>query len=157
MVNWYSDSALRIDFSIYPDCNIRYPKPTDTKETKKDIEKYPFINNKIFKTTIFDFSKNKIYSFEIEKNYKWDGATIPRIFWRIIGAKTDPRFLIPSLIHDKLCENHLLIGNDRYLSTKVFERLLFVSGLGSFKRWLMFHTVDNAQKFNNWKELQKSD
>ena len=51
------------------------------------------------------------------------------------------------MVHDTLCENHHYIDGDRYLSTIVFERLLSVGGVGSFKRWLMKHSVDNFQKF----------
>ena len=54
-----------------------------------------------------------------------------------MGAKTDPRFLVPSLIHDVLCENHDYIDNDRYLSSVVFERLLYVSNVNPVSRCLL--------------------
>ena len=72
--------------------------------------------------------------------------TIPRVFWRLIGPKTDNRFLVPSLIHDVLCENHDYIDDDRYFSTIVFERLLYVSKVNAFNRWMIKHSVDNFQK-----------
>ena len=92
------------------------------------------------------------YSFTIPKGYCWDGATIPRIFWRLIGSKTDPAFLIASMIHDVLCENHNYVNNDRYFADKVFERLLYVADVPAFNRWIMFHSVDNFQKFCKWGE-----
>lgn len=72
------------------------------------------------------------------------------MFWRLIGAKTDSKFLIPSLIHDVLCENHSYIDNDREFSTKVFNALLIVSGVNKFNRFLMKNSVNFYQLFCKW-------
>ena len=121
-----------------------------TKTERESVERYPFINKKELKVALLDRKKSKKYTFTIQKGYCWDGASIPRIFWRLIGSKTDNKFLIPSLIHDVLCENHSYVNNDRYFADKVFERLLRVSEVPAFNRWLMFHSVDNYQKFCGW-------
>ena len=72
-------------------------------------------------------------------------------FFYITYKKYDNRFLIPSLIHDVLCENHNYIDDDRYFSTIVFERLLFVSRVNPLNRWIIKHSVDNYQKmFGGW-------
>lgn len=155
MIEWYKDVELAIIFNKIPDVTIRYATCTSTKEEIKDINKKPFINKSELEVVLVDYINDKIYEFIIPKDYKWDGATIPRAFWRFIGAKTDPGFLIPSLIHDVLCENHSYVDNDRYFSTKVFERLLYVSGVSSFNRWLIKHSVDNFQKFCGWKKGEK--
>lgn len=147
---WYEDDELAILFDKKPNPDIRYPLPIMTTREKKSIEKYPFINNSTLGVTLKDKKKGKEYSFIVPKDYCWDGASIPRFFWRLIGAKTDPRFLIPSMIHDQLCEHHHYVDNDRYFADKVFERLLFVSGVSAFKRWMMFHSTDNFQKFCKW-------
>lgn len=152
MIEWYKDDKIGIFFDINPDVSIRYilPWDRDDKEYRKDVLKKPFINLKSLDVFLYDY-KNKItYDFVIPENYTWDGASIPRLFWRLIGAKTDNRFLIPSLIHDVLCENKDYVDNDRYFADKVFERLLYVSGVPAFNRWLMFHSVDNYQKFCKW-------
>lgn len=86
------------------------------------------------------------------KSIGWDGASIPWFAWRIIGAKTDSRFAIPSLIHDLMCENKQFVNYDRYFADKIFERLLYVSKVPAVKRWAMFHSVDNFQKLQNWEE-----
>lgn len=151
LCKWYADDDLAIYFSKEPDADIREIKPSMTKEEKDEIAEKPFINKKEITTVLFDLKRNRRYVFTIKKGYIWDGASIPRLAWRIIGAKTDPRFLIPSMIHDVLCENHHFAGNDRYFADKVFERLLFVSGVSAWKRWAMFHTVDNFQKFQGWR------
>ena len=150
MREWYKDEKLAILFDVRPCVHIRYALPSMTKKEKENIRKYPFINSKDLKVELHDYIKDKIYSFDIPKGYCYDGASIPRIFWRLIGAKTDPAFLIPSLIHDVLCEHHNYVDNDRYFADKVFERLLYVSGVAPLSRWLMFNSVDNFQKFCGW-------
>lgn len=149
-VKWYEDDEIGIYFSEIPNVSIRYATPTHTKEEIKDINNKPFINLSSLTVTLKDNIDEVTFDFVIDEGYKWDGASIPRVFWRLIGAKTDPRFLIPSLIHDVLCENHDYVDNDRYFSTCVFERLLYVSKVNAFNRWMIKHSVDNYQKFCGW-------
>ena len=150
MIEWYSDDDVKIEFDIVPDVTIRYATPCSTKEETKQINKKPFINKKNLNVRLTDKIEEIVYEFEVPEDYTWDGASIPRIFWRLIGAKTDPRFLIPSMIHDVLCENHDYVDNDRYFATIIFERLLYVSKVNPFARWTIKHSVDNFQKFCRW-------
>lgn len=122
-----------------------------TEEERKSIERYPFINKKNLQVRLVDYKKDKTYNFEIPKGYCYDGASIPRLFWRIIGSNTDNRFLIPALIHDILCENHSFIDNDRKFSTEVFNALLEASEVNAFKRFLMKNSVDCFQKTQKWR------
>ena len=146
MIKWYEDEEIGIFFDRIPNLNVQYTMPWMSAEEVKKINKKPFINNKKLEVKIIDFINSETYKFTIEEGYTWDGATIPRMFWRLIGSKTDNRFLVPSLTHDVLCENHNYVDGDRYLSTIVFERLLYVSKVNPFSRWMMKHSVDNAQK-----------
>lgn len=150
MINWYRNSKLGIFFDKTPCVTMRYATPSMTKAEKKSIDKYPFINRCELKVVLEDYKNDKKYCFAIPKDYCWDGASIPRMFWRLIGAKTDSKFLVPSMIHDVLCEHHEYVDNDRYFADKVFERLLYISDVPAFNRWLMFHSVDNYQKFCGW-------
>mgnify|MGYP002520601590 CR=1 FL=1 len=152
MISWYQDNEIGIFFDKQPNVRMRFALPSMTTLEKNSIDKYPFENKSELEVTLFDRKNFKKYEFTIRKGYCWDGGTIPRLFWRIIGSNTDPEFLIPSLIHDVLCENHSYVDNDRYFADKVFERLLYVSGVPAFKRWLMFHCVDNFQKFCKWEK-----
>lgn len=151
LCKWYADEDMAIYFSRTPDVDFRVIEPDMSKEEKKDIADRPFLNKKELTIVLFDLRRNRRYCFRAKEGYIWDGASIPWIAWKIIGAKTDPRFLVPSLVHDLLCENHEFVGNDRYFADKVFERLLYVSGVPAVKRWAMFHTVDNFQKTQGWR------
>lgn len=153
MINWYEDEELGIFFSTKPDIDFLYPTPKDSKAEKKAKAAKPFKLKKAVKVVIKDYIDDETYEFAIPALYEWDGASIPRLFWRLVGAKTDSRFAIPSLIHDFMCENHNVINYDRYLATRIFERLLYVSGVHPFKRWYMFHSVDNFQKFCGWNAI----
>ena len=134
MFEYYSNNRVGIFFSENPHISIRYYIPSMTEDERKSIEKYPFINKKNLQVRLVDYKKDKTYNFEIPKGYCYDGASIPRLFWRIIGSNTDNRFLIPALIHDILCENHSFIENDRKFSTEVFNALLEASEVNACKR-----------------------
>ena len=144
---WYKDEDLAIYFDSEPKISIQYLIPNHKND---EVYKKPFKLDETLKVSLFDYVNEQNFSFSIPSDYTWDGATIPRFFWRLLGSKTDNRFLIASLIHDVLCENHDYIDNDRYFSTIVFERLLYVSKVNFFIRWLMKHSVDNWQKICGW-------
>lgn len=150
MIEWYADEELKIIFDKVPDLDVQFVMPWMTPEQVEEINKKPFICEDELRVIIVDEVEQESYEFLIPKGYTWDGATIPRMFWRLIGSKSDNRFLVPSLIHDVLCENHDYIDSQRYLSTIIFERLLYVSKVNAFNRWMIKHSVDNFQKFCGW-------
>ena len=85
-------------------------KPLFTEEQIQDKLAKPFINMEDVGITILYKPKKSsatlAFNFVVPANYTWDGASIPRICWRLIGPKTDPRFLIASMIHDTLYIMH---------------------------------------------------
>ena len=87
MLTWYKDKKLGIFFSAAPCVKMRYPLPSMTTLEKKAITKYPFENKRLLNVKLCDYKKKKEYEFSIKENYCWDGASIPRLFWRDIGAK----------------------------------------------------------------------
>ena len=152
MIDWACNSDCLISFDKEPVVQVRVIKPYMTPLEKRSIQKYPFCCKKPLKVMIFDNKKFKQYEFEVKENYCWDGASIPRFCWRIIGANTAAEFLIPSLIHDVLCENHNYIGFDRALSSKVFRALLITSGVSELKANIMYTAVDTYQRLRGkWK------
>ena len=144
MITWYKDDKIKILFDKIPNIGIRRILPSMSEKQIDVIREKPLIlKNKIFCRIIY----NKMsYGFFIEKNYNWDGASIPSFAWVIIGQGLDPEFYIPSLVHDVLCENHDYVNNNRYLSTLVLDGLLNANKVNAFKRWVMKHSVDNFQK-----------
>ena len=151
MFNWFSNKYAGIFFDNNPRVSIRYILPSDSDEIKKSKKRYPFINKKTLKVELIDYRKNKVYKFEIPKGYCFDGATVPRFFWRIIGSNTDNKFLIAALVHDVLCENHHYVDSDRKFSAQVFNALLEASEVSPIKRFLMKNSVDFYQRFCHWR------
>jgi hypothetical protein len=147
---WCKDNRLEIYFNDEPDVRIRYVLPTSTQREIQSIKKYPFLNKKELKVKIKDLKKDKLYSFTIPNGYCWDGATISRVFWRIIGAKTDNTFMIASLLHDYACENKDIIARDRNLSSRMFKALLLEGSVSKIKAEIMYLAVDNYQRFCGW-------
>ncbi len=151
MLEWYSNKYAGVYFDDIPRIAIRYILPSTASDLKKSIKKYPFMNKKLLKVRLKDNKKSKIYEFEIPKYYCFDGASVPRFFWRVIGANTDNKFLVAALVHDVLCENHHYVDNDRAFSTQVFNALLEASDVCSLKRFCMKISVDFYQRFCNWR------
>lgn len=152
MIKWYEDDDITIEFDKIPNVDISYPMPWYGKNRNKAICNKPFVNRDDLHVKIRWF--HHVFEFNIRSGYEWDGASIPKVFWRIIGSKFNPEFLIASMLHDVLCENHYYINNNRYLSTIVLERCLKVGGVGPVRRWVMKHSVDNWQKFCGWNKVQ---
>lgn len=146
-IKWYEDDELSIFFDSMPCVAVRYITPSMTELEKLSIKQYPFICKRDLKVALFDHTKMDYYKFTIPKGYCYDGASIPRIFWRVIGANTDNTFLIPALVHDVLCEHKEYIDYDREFSTKVFNALLKAGDVGKIKRFLMKKSVDIFQKY----------
>ena len=147
---WYADNDIIIEFDKKPKVFMRYVYPEMSKDEIEAVVKYPFINNTSLYVNIHDKRKDVVYSFMIEKGYSWNGADIPLLLWRIIGSKTQPEFLIASLVHDVLCERRELINRDRKLSSLVFRGLLIEAGVSKFKANLMMFFVDIYQRFCHW-------
>ena len=149
-IQWFDDDDLTIEFSEIPHVCIRYILPSATEQLNASIKKYPFINKRTLGVRLYDKEKEEIYDFVIPKGYCYDGATINRFFWRLIGSKTDNTFLIGALIHDWMCEQKDCVNNDRNFSSRVFRALLTTGGVGEFKAQVMYLAVDNFQKFCSW-------
>lgn len=149
---WVDNNRVSVCFSIIPSIGIRYILPSMTEDQKKSVKKYPFVNKIALEVMVDDKKKSEIYSFTIPKGYCFDGASVPRLFWRVIGSNTDNKFLVAAMVHDYMCEHHDCINYDRALSTQIFDSLLKVSDIGNLKRFFMKNSVDIFQKcFCDWR------
>ena len=74
---------------------------------------------------------------KIIKNGFVFGASIPKIFWRVIGKPTNQKFALASLVHDYLYK----IKYNRDRSDEIFRTLLDWSGVNGHRVALMFYAV----------------
>ena len=140
MIEWYKSDNLIILFDKKPSVSIRYSTPESAKEQIESIKQYPFVNDKKLKVFIKD--KEQGYSFTIPEGYMFDGMTIPRFAWTLIGvSKEDNRGLIGALIHDYICLHKHAVLNNRALSTNIFNALLEVGGMNKLRRFIMKNSV----------------
>ncbi len=139
----------KLNLKIYVDREPKVAVKSPLSHSKDELKK-PYINKERCIFTLYYGEEQFVIL--CEKGYDWDGASIPFGFRWIIGAKGSPQFLIPSMVHDKLCENHRFVKNDRYLSSIVFRELLLACGVGKIRANVMFNAVDNFQKIcGGWK------
>ena len=74
---------------------------------------------------------------KIPKGFICDGASIPKIFWGIIGSPMG-RYAPAAIIHDFLYRNQ---PRSRKESDEIFYEAMQVLGVPFWKRWIMYHAV----------------
>jgi hypothetical protein len=62
--------------------------------------------------TFFYYSKRKKCSIRISKGFRYDGASIPRFFWRIVGTPFTGRYTAAAMIHDALYAGEIFSRED---------------------------------------------
>lgn len=157
------EQVISIQFNERADVRIRVIEDTDTKETKQAKIKYPFeLHNHVSVTVVTSF---RTFTFSIYNGYTWNGADIPKFFYRIIGSRTSNEFLIASMLHDYLLEfkkyimnevlkNQITIDEYRRLTSLIFREKLKDQGTNTIKANIMAWAVDVFQKYGNqraWK------
>lgn len=153
MIIWCNKDYLFIMSDKAPQTGVIKPLPSDTIEERKEKLAKPYVN-KIAVTFNVNYLGSQ-YLIEIPRLYRWDGASIPRVFWRLIGANGESDFLDASMVHDILCENKNIVNYDRQLSSMIFREILIGSGVSKFKANLMYKCVDIFQKyFCDWDMLK---
>ena len=76
----------------------------------------------------------------IPEGYSWDGASIPRWAWSLMGHPLEGDLRLPSLIHDWLCE-HSKTPADRMVADAIFFLLLSRAGLPRWRRICLWAAV----------------
>lgn len=85
----------------------------------------------------FDLGLERIYT--IPAGYLYDGASIPRVVWSILGVgKYDPRVMEAALVHDLLCDIRLPQVGYKMAARAFRERLV---GIPEWKKALMYKAV----------------
>ena len=73
----------------------------------------------------------------IKKGYVFDGASIPPVFWDLIGEPDDTDFIEAALVHDYLYGRRY----NRAVADQIFKEFLIREGVWSFKATLMWAAV----------------
>lgn len=151
------EKVLNVSFDSLPDVRVRVINNDDVKDLIESKKKYPFeIHNSVSVKVIT--TKRQFY-FMIFNGYTWNGADIPRFFWRIVGSRTDNDFLIASMLHDYLLEFKSYILNEvlkkeikqreyRRLTSLIFRHVIKEQGTNTIKANVMSWCVDVFQMFN---------
>lgn len=137
MIVWCQKDDITIISDKKPITQVRKPLPSDSKAIKKHKKKYPYINKR--PVTFLVIYLGKKYSIVIEKGYKWNGTNC-------LGLQHNPKLLNPSMVHDKLCQEHELVSQDRQLSSIIFRELGIASDVNMPFMYVAYHAVDNFQK-----------
>ena len=87
----------------------------------------------------------------VEAGFLFDGASIPRLFWRVIGHPMMGRPLPAVLLHDALYASHL---TDREMADMIFFDMLARNSVPLAKRWTMFYAVRACGGFA-WRRSSK--
>ena len=158
------EQIIDISFSQTPDVKVRVIEDLDSSLVKKNKKQYPFELQNSVKVTVKTTKRE--FSFLIYKGYTWNGADIPRFFWRSIGSRTDIEFLVASMLHDYLLEFKTYIMKEilnntmtkqeyRRLTSLVFREKIKAGGTNVIKANVMSWFVDVFQMINmrGWKCL----
>lgn len=151
------EKILNVCFDKIPDVRIRVITKEDNIENINSKKKYPFELNNSIKVKILTTKRE--FEFSIFNGYTWNGADIPRVFWRIIGSRTDNDFLIASMLHDYMLEFKVFILKEilkdeikvkeyRRLTSLVFRHVIKEQGTNTVKANIMSWFVDVFQMIN---------
>ena len=155
------EKIKNIYFSEQPQVFVRVIRDDEPKEIQKQKKNYPFeLNNTVTVTVETDF---RSFSFNIPNGYTWNGADIPRVFWRVIGSRTDNDFLIASMLHDYLLEFKAYMINEvlskqitvqeyRRMTSLIFREKIKKQGTNVIKANVMSWCVDVFQHYLNRKD-----
>lgn len=147
--------GIKIEVTVIPKPYARIITPFDTPEEVADKKKKPFklANDCTFYIRTRNcFGCFNYHTLHFETGYTYDGATIPPFIRPIVGQPSNLQFLLPALVHDKMCEKQYLVGNDRLKSSEIFKELLIACKVPIWRANIMFLAVYNYQKlwFNGW-------
>lgn len=154
------EQVISVNIEPVPDVRIRVINDSDAEELKQGKIKYPFkVDNTVNVTVITSF---RTFSFSIYNGYTWNGADIPKFFYRIIGSRTSNQFLIASMLHDYLLEfkvymineilkNQISVDEYRRLTSLIFREKIKNQGTNTIKANIMSWCVDVFQHYCNRK------
>ena len=96
------------------------------------------------------------YQIKLLKGFDFDAASIPKMFWSIIGSPFTGNYTTPAAIHDGLYAGEIL---DRKICDGIFLDLMKQYKVGYLKRYVMYLAVrlggGKVWKEHNQEEVQE--
>ena len=131
-------------------CNLFSVEPEIIVNPRSSDKPFVLNNEVCYTSDLFDNNK---YIISLEKGYIWDGATIPKFLWRVVGSQYNPEFLPASMIHDWLCEHKDFIPKKgAKISSDIFRDILILYKVPTWKANIMASAVRCYQSLQKgWK------
>jgi len=82
--------------------------------------------------------ENDKYKVVVAQGFVTDGASIPRLFWGIIGCPLRGKYVGSAIIHDGLYASHRLSKSE---ADKFFLEMMKHNGVGVIRRYAMYYAV----------------
>lgn len=89
-------------------------------------------------TNKFAFIDSRDVRWEVPAKARVDGASIPQVFWSVIGGPFDGEYVAASVIHDWYCDKRSRSWQDTH---RVFYDAMLVSNVPPTKAKIMFWAV----------------
>jgi hypothetical protein len=78
------------------------------------------------------------YVVKIPAGYTFDGASIPKIAWLVVGSPFEPDFQLAACVHDWFCEHTADDYQSRVIGDATFFKLLTDANVPKWRRVLMY-------------------
>lgn len=78
------------------------------------------------------------HSVSLPEGYCFDGASIPRCLWSLIGSPFEPSLMLAACVHDWYCDHSRDCYQSRVIGDAVFFYLLTKAGVARWRRVLMY-------------------
>jgi hypothetical protein len=74
----------------------------------------------------------------VPEGYLSDGASVPRILWRLLSPPIDPITLTPSIVHDWLYDHGSALGLTRIEADEWYADALYSNGYAAWRTMLTY-------------------
>lgn len=111
------------------------------------------VTAKLLKLPITDID-GVVHRVRIPEGFVFDGASIPRVAWSLIGAPFEPDFIVAACVHDWYCDRTRSAHDyqARVIGDAVFFKLLSDAGVPLWRRTAMYAAVRLNTIFRYWKD-----
>ena len=75
---------------------------------------------------------------EVPAGFVFDGASVPRFFWRVVSTPFQPKVMRAACIHDYLYRNHIV---EKDVADEKFKSVLIADGVDKERAETMFTGV----------------